>query len=153
MLVSNSIILQFARARIQFRIRAITSLSARGTTCRSMQQQTAECQVWRLLLPASLPKLTSLKELHSGAGITLNITTGYEWTLWGGGVGGGAPSQGVKWPVHDSNHPPPSTAEIKNSGAIPPLPPYVLIKHSDNSTFYITIINLIYLCMVTASVV
>jgi hypothetical protein len=41
-----------------------------------------------------------------------------EW-LWGAAV---VLSTGVKGPVREANHSPPASAEIKNSGAIPPLP-------------------------------
>jgi hypothetical protein len=31
-------------------------------------------------------------------------------------------SPGVKWPGHETDHSPPSSAKVKNDGAIPPLP-------------------------------
>jgi hypothetical protein len=37
-------------------------------------------------------------------------------------VGIGGSSSGVKHPGHEINHPHPSSAEIKNGGAIPPFP-------------------------------
>jgi hypothetical protein len=48
---------------------------------------------------------------------------------------------GVKWPVHEADHSPPSSAEAKNGGAIPQLwhtsswHSVKLIKHRDNFTF------------------
>jgi hypothetical protein len=32
----------------------------------------------------------------------------------------GAPSMGVKWQGHEADHSPPSSAEVKNGGVIPP---------------------------------
>jgi hypothetical protein len=29
---------------------------------------------------------------------------------------------GVKWPGHDADHSPPSSAEVENGAAVPPLP-------------------------------
>jgi hypothetical protein len=34
----------------------------------------------------------------------------------------GAPSLGVKWQGHEADHSPPSSAEVKNGGALPPFP-------------------------------
>jgi hypothetical protein len=42
---------------------------------------------------------------------------------------------GCKWLGREAGHSPSSTAEIKNSGAIPQLPHMSLIKHGDNFTF------------------
>jgi hypothetical protein len=39
----------------------------------------------------------------------------------------GALSLGVKQPIHEADHPPPSSAEVKNGGAIPPTPQYVSV--------------------------
>jgi hypothetical protein len=54
----------------------------------------------------------------------------------------GALSPRLKRPGREADHSPPSSAEVKNGGAIPPLP-YMsswhsaeLIKHRDNFTFY-----------------
>jgi hypothetical protein len=50
----------------------------------------------------------------------------------------GALSVRVKWPGHEADRSPPSSAEVKNSGAISPLPHTsllrgaYLIKHRDN---------------------
>jgi hypothetical protein len=50
-------------------------------------------------------------------------------------------SSGVKRPVHEAEHSPPSSAEFKNGGAILPLPHTSswrcpqLIKYGDNFTF------------------
>jgi hypothetical protein len=55
----------------------------------------------------------------------------------------GAISPEVKRPGREAGHLPPSNAEVKNGGAIPPLPDMsswrgaYLIKHRDNFTFYI----------------
>jgi hypothetical protein len=52
-------------------------------------------------------------------------------------------SLGVKWPGCEADHSPPSSAEDKNGGDIPPLPHMsswhiaYLIKHRNNFTFYI----------------
>jgi hypothetical protein len=49
-------------------------------------------------------------------------------------------SLGVKWPGHETDHSPPTTAEEKNGRAIPPLPHMsswhsaYLIKHRNNCT-------------------
>jgi hypothetical protein len=40
----------------------------------------------------------------------------------------GALSPGVKLPGREANHSPPTNAEVKNGGAIPPLPPYAFIE-------------------------
>jgi hypothetical protein len=34
----------------------------------------------------------------------------------------GAHSPGIKWPGEEADHSPPSSAKVKNGGAIPPLP-------------------------------
>jgi hypothetical protein len=53
----------------------------------------------------------------------------------------GAISPGVKRPGREADHSSPSSAEVKNGGAIPPLPPMSswhsakLIKHRENFTF------------------
>jgi hypothetical protein len=39
---------------------------------------------------------------------------------------------GVKRPAREADHSPPSSAEVKNGGAIPPLPHVFLIKHRDD---------------------
>jgi hypothetical protein len=49
-------------------------------------------------------------------------------------------SLGVQRPGHESDHSPPSSAEVKNAWSIPPLLQYVfmawcLVKHSENVTF------------------
>jgi hypothetical protein len=36
-------------------------------------------------------------------------------------VGNGGDFPGVKWPGHEADHSPPSSAEVKNGGAIPTL--------------------------------
>jgi hypothetical protein len=36
----------------------------------------------------------------------------------------GALSLGVKWKKHEAAHSPPSSAKVKNGGALPPLPMY-----------------------------
>jgi hypothetical protein len=52
----------------------------------------------------------------------------------------GGLSLGVKWPGHEADHLPPSSAKSRMHGAIPPLPQYFmmwcLVKHRDNFTFY-----------------
>jgi hypothetical protein len=55
------------------------------------------------------------------------------------GIGDSFP--GVKWPGHEIDHSPPSTADAKNAQTILPLPQYIFIvqcfvKHMDNFTFY-----------------
>jgi hypothetical protein len=53
----------------------------------------------------------------------------------------GTLSSGVKWPAHEVDHSSPSSAEVKNDGAIPLLPCMSswhgaqLIKHKDSFTF------------------
>jgi hypothetical protein len=52
----------------------------------------------------------------------------------------GAISLGVKRPGREADNSPPSSAEVKMRGAIPPLPKYAfmawcLVKHRDNFTF------------------
>jgi hypothetical protein len=37
-------------------------------------------------------------------------------------MGTGGSSPGVKWPVREANHSPPSSAEVKNGVAMSPLP-------------------------------
>jgi hypothetical protein len=37
-------------------------------------------------------------------------------------MGTWALSPGVKWPRNETDHSPPSSAEVKNDGAIPPIP-------------------------------
>jgi hypothetical protein len=98
---------------------------------------------------------------HSKFCLTLNSSTGYFYTkthvyscvylernsgvyrLWGppsllsSGYRGLFP--GAKRPGSETHYSPPSSAEVKNGGAIPPLHPYVfmawcLIKHKDNFT-------------------
>jgi hypothetical protein len=39
----------------------------------------------------------------------------------------GAPSPGVKRQGRETDHSPPSSAEVKNGGAIPPLPPFAIM--------------------------
>jgi hypothetical protein len=51
---------------------------------------------------------------------------------------------GVKWPGHEADHSPPSSAEVKECGALPPLPQFVFIawclaKPRDNFTFNVVI--------------
>jgi hypothetical protein len=57
-------------------------------------------------------------------------------------MGTGSLSLGVKWPGREADHSPPSSAELKMRGDIPPLLQYVsmvwcLVKHRDNFTFYL----------------
>jgi hypothetical protein len=40
-------------------------------------------------------------------------------------TGTGAPSPGVKRPEREADHSPASSADVKNGGAIPPLPTYI----------------------------
>jgi hypothetical protein len=42
----------------------------------------------------------------------------------------GAISPGVRWPGREDDHSSPSSAEVKNGGAIPTLPIYVHSRHS-----------------------
>jgi hypothetical protein len=44
-------------------------------------------------------------------------------------------SLGVKWQGSEADHSPPSNAEVKNCGTIPPLWDVYLIKERDNFTF------------------
>jgi hypothetical protein len=54
--------------------------------------------------------------------------------------------QGVNWQMCEAGHSPPSSAEVKNGGAIPPFPhlpswlTYV-IKYWDNFTFLLYTVN------------
>jgi hypothetical protein len=48
-----------------------------------------------------------------------------------------------------ADHTPPSTAEVKNSGAIPPLPHMYSIKHTDNFAFFTLPFNTV-ICTPTA---
>jgi hypothetical protein len=52
----------------------------------------------------------------------------------------GTLSLGVKWPVREAEHSPPSSAQVKNSWSYASTPQYVfmawcLVKHRDNFTF------------------
>jgi len=54
----------------------------------------------------------------------------------------GSLSLEVKWPGHEADHSPPSSAEIKNVWSYTSIPPYILmtwclVKHRDNFTFYL----------------
>jgi hypothetical protein len=44
-----------------------------------------------------------------------------------GTSGEGALTSGVKWPWRETDNSPPSSAEVKKGGAIPPLPQYVFM--------------------------
>jgi hypothetical protein len=70
----------------------------------------------------------------------------------------GATSQGVKRPGREADHPPPSSKEVKNSDAIPPLfhrPSWhnaSLIKHKEKVTFFHTLKSLLMLQTCTREV-
>jgi hypothetical protein len=63
-----------------------------------------------------------------------------QWVPW-------AISPGLKKPGCEADHSPPSSAEVKNGGAIPPLPCMTswhsayLIKHRDNCIFLTFLVN------------
>jgi hypothetical protein len=55
-------------------------------------------------------------------------------------VGTGGLFPGVEWPECKADHSPPSSAEVKNGGAIPPLPhmyPLLFWMHDVNHTFHL----------------
>jgi hypothetical protein len=59
----------------------------------------------------------------------------------------GAVSPRLKWPGRVTDNLPPSSAKVKNVGAIPPLPQYVFmtwcsIGHREHFTFYLYIIHM-----------
>jgi hypothetical protein len=50
--------------------------------------------------------------------------------------GPGCPSPGVEWPGRESDHSPPPSANVKNGGAIPPLPIRLIDLALFTFTFY-----------------
>jgi hypothetical protein len=60
----------------------------------------------------------------------------------------GAISQGVKRPGRQADHSPPSSAEVKNGGAIPPLPPClhgIVLNYLTTGTTLFSIYVLVFL--------
>jgi hypothetical protein len=68
-------------------------------------------------------------------------------------------SLALTWPGHEADHSPPSSAFVKNDGAILPLPhvpsqhSVLLIKHSDDSTFFIIVDSCLHFILVGSLVI
>jgi hypothetical protein len=62
--------------------------------------------------PGSVPGSTIFSLLHS-----IQTISGASYSM---GTGGFSPE--VKWQGHEADHSPPTSAEVKKGGAIPPLP-------------------------------
>jgi hypothetical protein len=87
----------------------------------------------RGLIPGRGKRFSVFHSVQTGSGTHPASYTMFTWAL----------SMGVKWPGREADHSPPSSAEVKNGGAIPPLPhksswhSVLLIKHREKLTFYV----------------